>query len=108
MIFLLFSIGEIIWHEYVCAVISWQTIQYSLYKRQETTSLKPTEKQKYTAPAIEVIRMESEGIMASSLGDMPQRPWGSSTGRPRSIGYGRAASGSDLEDLINDILTIEK
>ena len=108
MIFLLFSIGEIIWHEYVCAVISWQTIQYSLYKRQETTSLKPTEKQKYTVPAIEVIRMESEGIMASSLGDMPQRPWGSSTGRTRSIGYGRAASGSDLEDLINDILTIEK
>ena len=52
--------------------------------------------------------MESEGIMASSLGDMPQRPWGSSTGRTRSIGYGRAASGSDLEDLINDILTIEK
>lgn len=43
LIFLLFSIGEIIfrsierkiidiiWHEYVCAVISWQTIKYSLY-----------------------------------------------------------------------------
>lgn len=70
--------------------------------------MKPKEKQKYTAPAIEVIRMESEGIMASSLGDMSQRPWGSSTGRTRSTGYGRAASGSDLEDLINDILTIEK
>lgn len=73
--------------------------------------MKQKEKQKYTAPAIEVIRMESEGIMASSLGDMPQRPWGSSSAarRTRSAGgYGRSASTSDLEDLINDILTIEK
>lgn len=72
--------------------------------------MKQKEKQKYTAPAIEVIRMESEGIMASSLGDMSQRPWGSSSAarRNRSAGYGRAASTGDLEDLINDILTIEK
>ena len=73
--------------------------------------MKQKEKQKYTDPAIEVIRRESEGLMASSLNDMSQRPWGSNarSGRStRSTGYGRAASGSDLEDLINDILTIEK
>ena len=70
--------------------------------------MKQKEKQKYTAPAIEVIRMESEGVMASSLNDMSQRPWGSSGRSTRSTGYGRAASGSDLEDLINDTLTIEK
>lgn len=72
--------------------------------------MKQKEKQQYTAPAIEVIQMESEGIMASSLGDMGQKDWRSaarSGSGNRSGGYGRAASGSDLEDLINDILTIE-
>lgn len=38
--------------------------------------MKQKEKQKYITPAIEVIRMENEGIMASSLGGMPSTPWG--------------------------------
>ena len=108
MIFLLFSIGEIIWHEYVCAVIFVANNSVFIIQKTGDNESETNRKAKVHAPAIEVIRMESEGIMASSLGDMPQRPWGSSTGRTRSIGYGRAASGSDLEDLINDILTIEK
>lgn len=66
-------------------------------------------KLKYEAPLIEVIEMENEGVMASSMSDMGQKPWGRSATSPttRSVGYGTASSASELEDLINDILTVE-
>ena len=55
----------------------------------------------YQKPEIEVIHMEQEGVIAFS---------GSSQNNPgtRSQGYSRSASTSELEDLINDILTIEQ
>lgn len=64
------------------------------------------------APAIEVIEMENEGVIASS-GNLPGYSDGGemfSTGgsnRMRNNNY-NSASFSDLEDTINDILTFEK
>lgn len=64
-------------------------------------------KEPYTAPAIEIIPLEnSEPVMQGSFsvpgyGDGSMFP--SSSARNR----GRNASTSELEDLINDILTIE-
>lgn len=61
-------------------------------------------KETYVTPAIEVIQMENEGVIASSAEDY--RP----IVRSRSISTRNsynAASSNDLEDLINDILTIE-
>lgn len=70
-------------------------------------------KLKYVPPRMEVIRMENEGVIAGS-GTIPGVNDGGnafSTGgsyRSRgSRGY-NSASSSDLEDLINDILTIEQ
>lgn len=69
-----------------------------------------TEKQKaaYVAPSIEVIEMENEGIIASSLNGFGN---GNNLGTPpnpssKARSYGSASS-NDLEDMINDILTIE-
>lgn len=64
----------------------------------------------YTAPSIEIIEMENEGVIAAS-NEMPSFGNGGddifhpSPSRSRS-GYNSAAS-SDLEDMINDILTVE-
>ena len=64
-------------------------------------------KEPYTAPAIEIIPMETcDPVMQGSFtvpgyGDGGMFP--SSSTRSRS----RNASASELEDLINDILTIE-
>lgn len=64
-------------------------------------------KQHYVSPLIEVIRMENEGVIASSVPNIPDRPMT----RTRGSYYGgrnyNSASSSELEDLINDILTIE-
>lgn len=65
-------------------------------------------KEPYTAPAIEIIPMETcDPVMQGSFtvpgyGDGGMFP--SSSTRSRS----RNASASELEDLINDILTMEK
>ena len=66
---------------------------------------------KYSPPTIEVIQMQVESGIAGSLAsggsgtiDMPITPLNMSRSRQS---YG-AASGSDLEDLINDILTVEQ
>ena len=66
-----------------------------------------TQKKWYEAPSIEVIAMENEGVIAAS-GD----PGGGSTSEsvvPSPFGSSNAcgASSSDLEDMINDILTFE-
>lgn len=65
------------------------------------------QKKQYEAPAIEVIAMENEGVIAAS----------GASGASGNEGYGEStmsgyynpgnASGSDLEDMINDILTVE-
>lgn len=69
------------------------------------------QKQKYVAPAIEVILMENEGVIAASGNGKPSDIdngggiFGTSAGARRSGSY---ASSNDLEDLINDILTVEE
>lgn len=68
-------------------------------------------KEKYTPPQIEVIPMETEGsVMSASVGLPSLKPggeWGNKSRTSRTRPY-NAASGSDLEDLINDILTVEQ
>lgn len=66
-----------------------------------------TKKNKYVSPQIEVIHMENEGVIAASAGsDFPNVPMnpGAGTYSGRNV---NSASSSDLEDLINDILTVE-
>ena len=65
-------------------------------------------KEKYLAPQIEVIQMETEGTSCVIAGSGNGGSIGTSSrnyGRSRGS---RNASSSELEDLINDILTIEK
>ena len=70
--------------------------------------MKQTMKEAYVAPSIEVIKMEIEGVMALSGGISDNGygnggPIGTTTKSSRSYN----ASSSDLEDMINDILTVE-
>lgn len=69
---------------------------------------KKTRKQ-YLPPQIDVIPMETEGSMMIASGGVPPLDpggnWGTSTSRTRQY---NTASDSDLEDLINDILTVEQ
>lgn len=64
----------------------------------------------YTPPQVEIIKMEVEGtVMVASILDYEA---GGSMGNQISTkstyrGY-NSASSSDLEDLINDILTVEQ
>lgn len=65
-------------------------------------------KDKYQKPAIEIILVENEGIMALSNyteggGAMPNR---ASTGRQSKVAPHNTSSMQELEDLINDILTV--
>ncbi|EKU88198.1 hypothetical protein [Bacteroides oleiciplenus] len=70
-------------------------------------------KENYVSPQIEVIPMETEGVIAGS-GDLPGV--GDGGGGYRSAGTYRSGSTrgyngsavSDLEDMINDILTFEQ
>lgn len=68
------------------------------------------QKQRYEAPQVEVIEMETEGnaCIVGSLGQVNNG--GSAFGNAPSSKARRynAASSNELEDLINDILTIEK
>ena len=68
------------------------------------------QKAKYTPPTIEVIPMETENVIAGSPGsggtsDMPIVPLNSSHG---TRSYSNAATANDLEDLINDLFTVEQ
>lgn len=68
-------------------------------------------KENYVSPQIEVIPMETEGVIAASLpgvgnGGSAYRSAG--TYRGGSTRSYNGASNSDLEDLINDILTFEQ
>ena len=57
---------------------------------------KPDGREAYITPSIEVIKMENEGVIATR----------SYSGSTSTHSY-NSASSSDLEDLINDILTVE-
>ena len=63
--------------------------------------MKEKRKAKYVTPQIEIIEMESEGVMA--LSNMP----GGRSSRRSTQRYS-SSSITELEDLINDILTFEK
>lgn len=63
--------------------------------------MKVTQKKLYEAPSIEVIAMENEGVIAASGSTEVMNPVSSQSAQWNS------ASSNDLEDMINDILTIE-
>ncbi|WP_300699962.1 hypothetical protein [Bacteroides sp.] len=68
-------------------------------------------KQAYTAPSIEVIEMENEGAVMTasatgSLGGFGKGETIGGTSGTKARSYNSAGS-SDLEDMINDILTVE-
>ena len=69
------------------------------------TTDKQTRKETYTAPSVEVIEMENEGVIAASGNTEPYNPTQMSSTRVNSS-YSSASS-NDVEDLINDILTVE-
>ena len=67
-----------------------------------------TEQKNYLPPMVEIIEMEMEGsVMSASTGSLTRTQWGTTTGSTNQS-YRGGASSSDLEDMINDILTIEK
>ena len=70
-----------------------------------------TERTAYIPPQVEVITMDMEGTVmtASNFGgdDAFTRSSGSYSAPVNRQGYSSASS-SDLEDLINDILTVEQ
>lgn len=63
-------------------------------------------KQAYVSPSIEIIEMENEGVIAASGEDYNPHPLTKSSYSTPTRSY-NSASGNDLEDLINDILTVE-
>lgn len=64
-------------------------------------------KQHYVSPLIEVIRVENEGVIATSAPNIPDKPMTRTRGSYYEGRNYNSASSSELEDLINDILTIE-
>ena len=71
--------------------------------------MKQAMKEAYVAPTIEVIKMENEGVIAASGGSnsIPDFGNGGGVGTPTQSYKSYNATNSDLEDMINDILTIE-
>lgn len=69
------------------------------------------QKEQYIAPALEVIKMETEGsvMSASANSSLPDvEPGGSGTRSSRTRSGYNGASSSELEDMINDILTVDQ
>ena len=64
------------------------------------------QKKQYETPAIEVIAMENEGVIAAS-GASGASGTENYDPVPLSGSAYNGASSSDLEDMINDILTVE-
>lgn len=63
-------------------------------------------KKTYLSPHIEVIKLENEAtVMTGSVIGMPNTDW--TTPSTKSMHSAPSANNSDLEDMINDILTIE-
>lgn len=68
-------------------------------------------KEKYVSPSIEVVEIENEGTVMTGSDQLPGFGSGGTITRTSSSGRSNQpsnASLSELEDLINDILTIEK
>lgn len=68
-------------------------------------------KMTYTPPQMEVIKMDLEGsvMMGSGGGSLNDFTGGGNLTQPSSTRRSyNSASSSDLEDLINDILTVEQ
>ena len=64
-------------------------------------------KMTYTPPQMEVIKMDLEGVIAGS-GNLSDFTSGSTIRQSSTRRGYNSASSSDLEDLINDILTVEQ
>lgn len=68
-------------------------------------------REKYVSPQIEVIPVETEGSVMTSSANVELPPFTPGTGWGNRMSGSRpysTASSSDLEDLINDILTVEQ
>ncbi|ADV44668.1 hypothetical protein [Bacteroides helcogenes] len=63
-------------------------------------------KEKYVSPLIEVIQVENEGAVMVASGNLPGVGNGGSA--IQSNVRSNSAGSSEIEDLINDILTIEQ
>lgn len=82
-------------------------------RNQLANNEKMKSKQPYTAPAVEVIEMENEGVIAASstydsnggLGNFGNGGDIFNSSASQRRGY---SSASELEDMINDILTFEE
>lgn len=66
-----------------------------------------TRKETYATPSVEVIRMENEGLIAVSGEGSSEDYTSIPMNRTHVNGSYSSASSNDLEDLINDILTVE-
>lgn len=69
------------------------------------TTDKKNRRETYAAPSVEVVKLENEGVIAGSGNTEIYNPKPLSSSRP-ARGY-NSASSNELEDLINDILTVE-
>ena len=69
-----------------------------------------TIKEKYLPPTIEVIEMESEKSVMTGSNISGYQPCGGAlpSGRARTTNRYSTSQFSELEDMINDLLTIEK
>ena len=69
-----------------------------------------TIKEKYLPPTIEVIEMESEKRVMTGSNISCYQPGGGAlpSGRARTTNRYSTSQFSELEDMINDLLTIEK
>lgn len=69
-----------------------------------------TIKEKYLPPTIEVIEMESEKSVMTGSNISGYQPGGGGlpSGRARTTNRYSTSQFSELEDMINDLLTIEK
>lgn len=67
-------------------------------------------REKYVSPQIEVIPVETEGVIAGSPGSnsLPGVGNGGNAYSARPTRSYNSAGSSEIEDLINDILTVEQ
>lgn len=68
---------------------------------------KQCRKEAYTPPSMEVIRMENEGSIMKASGSTTEDYNPTPMSSARTNRSYNSASSNDLEDLINDILTVE-
>lgn len=69
--------------------------------------MKQKNMKKYVAPSLEVIRMDSEGVIASSAGGSASENEGYDPTPMSTSSVPGSATGSDLEEMINELFTVE-